>query len=469
VSLPEACSRGLELASGRAQLVRIGGRRVLSVPASVEGFDGEVVEADGATIRLVPTTPAAATQLRALIPALQPRPLGSEGSSFGFGDRLGLATTGHVRALRETGCKLKPVFAQQSVRELERTGRSFQEVLDAATWGALEASWASGFGADADHLRTVDDVASALSAGYTMLTLDLSEHVEASAAHAHGRGLERRVRELPWPALEDDWDTMKRRHAARSTNGDLELARAAAVFGGALAHLTTLSRAIEQDTTSPPDVEISIDETDIPLSAFAHTFLAAELGRLAVRFTSLAPRFPGQWQKGVDLVGEVVETATAIQNHRRVAAEHGSYKLSVHSASDKFSVYPLLAEGGTWHVKTSGTSYLEALRVLAQVDARLFREILTLSRSHLARDRRSYAIAGNATLPDDSSLADAALASLLDDPGARQCLHVTFGTVLSDDRLGSGLLEVIDSECDEYADALVHHFKRHLAPLEALA
>jgi hypothetical protein len=471
VALLESGNRGLELGDGRAQLVCVGGRRMLSVPASVARFEGPVVEADGATTRIVPATSAAAVRLRELVPALQPHPLGRDRSSFGFGDRLGLATAGHVRALRAAVSTLQPVFAQQSARELERTGRTFQEVLDAAMWGALEAGWASGFGADADHLRTVDEVESAVSAGFTMLTLDPSEHVHASAAYAQGVELEHRVRELPWPALEDDWEAMKRRHAAhaRSTGGHLELARTAAVFGAALAHLATLSRAIERNSTGTLDVEISIDETDIPTSSFAHTFLGVELGRLAVRFTALAPRFPGHWEKGVDLAGDLAEIAHAMKTHVRVAAEHGSYKLSIHSGSDKFSVYPLLDGAGTWHIKTSGTSYLEALRVLAHIDPRLFRDILSLARAHLAHDRQGYAIAPGAAVPDDSSLADASLATVLDDRDARQCLHVTFGTVLSDVRVGPGLLEVVRSASDQYADALAHHFERHLAPLKALA
>lgn len=471
MALLESRNRGLDLADGRAQLVCVSGRRMLSVPDSVEGFEGPLVEADGATTRLVPATPAAAARLRNLVPALRPRPLGRDRSSFGFGDRLGLATAGHVRALRAAASTLEPVLAQQSVRELERTGRSFQEVLDAAMWGALEAGWASGFGADADHLRTVDEVEGAVSAGFTMLTLDPSEHVDASAGYAQCVELEHRVRDLPWPALEDDWEAMKRRHAAHasSTGDNLELARTAAVYGTALAHLAMLSRAIERNSTGTLDVEISIDETDIPTSSFAHAFLAVELERLAVRFTALAPRFPGRWEKGVDLAGDLAELAHGMKTHVRVAAEHGSYKLSVHSGSDKFSVYPLLAELGTWHVKTSGTSYLEALRVLAHIDPPLFRDVLSLARTHLARDRHGYAIATRAAVPDDSALADASLAALLDDADARQCLHVTFGTVLSDVRVGPGLLKVVQSASDQYADALAHHFERHLAPLKALA
>ena len=73
--------------------------------------------------------------------------------SFGFGDRLGLATPGHIAAVHGTG--LAPVFAQQSVRENTRTGRTPQQVLDDARRAVEAAGWDAPWGADADHLNLV--------------------------------------------------------------------------------------------------------------------------------------------------------------------------------------------------------------------------------------------------------------------------------------------------------------------------
>ena len=302
-----------------------------------------------------------------------------------------------------------------------------------------------------------------------MLTLDPSAHLDTTAAATDGDELERRMRSLPWSALEDDWTALRRRYD-RSEVDELELARTVSTFGGALAQVVALWRVVDEASVGPLDVEVSVDETDTPTTTFAHRFLAAELVRLGVRFTSLAPRFPGVWRKGIDVAGDLGEIARAVAEHARVAAE-GGYRVSVHSGSDKLSVYPLLAAvpGGRWHVKTSGTSYLEALRVVAVVDPALLRDIVGRARESFAADRRSYAVAATAGVPEPSSVPDERLPSLLDDADARQCLHVTFGSILTDEDVGPRLRARIREHSDAYADALAMHFSRHLDPLGRLA
>jgi hypothetical protein len=100
-------------------------------------------------------------------------------STFGFGDRLGLATPGHIAAVR--GTKFAPVFAQQSVRENERTPRTPQQVMDDAKRAVEAAGWDLPWGADADHLKTVEDLPSFVEAGYTFFTVDPGEHVDNAA------------------------------------------------------------------------------------------------------------------------------------------------------------------------------------------------------------------------------------------------------------------------------------------------
>src|SRR5262245_8022898 len=79
--------------------------------------------------------------------------------SFGFGDRLGLATPGHVEALRRVRSNsILPIFAQQSIREMTRTRRSPEQVMADAQAGAQRAGYAGPRGADADHLKTTQDV-----------------------------------------------------------------------------------------------------------------------------------------------------------------------------------------------------------------------------------------------------------------------------------------------------------------------
>ncbi len=99
--------------------------------------------------------------------------------SFGYGDRLGLATPGHIAAVKDTG--LAPIFAQQSVRENARTGRTPQQVMDDAKRAVEAAGWAAPWGADADHLKTVDDLPLFVEAGYTFFTVDPGVHMDNAA------------------------------------------------------------------------------------------------------------------------------------------------------------------------------------------------------------------------------------------------------------------------------------------------
>jgi len=108
----------------------------------LDSFQGKAQEfREGYVLYRCPASPENARALRATLPNLQPTQLGLT-TSAGFGDRLGLATPGHVRALQTVlesapGKTIVPIFAQQSIREMTRTNRTPIEVLDDATWGAL--------------------------------------------------------------------------------------------------------------------------------------------------------------------------------------------------------------------------------------------------------------------------------------------------------------------------------------------
>ncbi|MDQ2713884.1 MAG: tagaturonate epimerase family protein, partial [Chloroflexota bacterium] len=148
-----------------------------------------------------------------------------------------------------------------------------------------------------------------------------------------------------------------------------------------------------------------------------------------------------------------------------IARALGPYKLSLHSGSDKFKVYPLIvaATGGLVHLKTAGTSYVEALRVIARVRPVLFREIVACACEHYSRDRASYHVSAEVSrVPALASLPDAALVGLLDDNNARQILHVTFGSVLGS--FGPAILARLQAHEDMYYETLEQHFYRHLKP-----
>src|SRR5438874_1963948 len=103
--------------------------------------------------------------------------------SFGFGDRLGVATPGHVASMKRAGAGIKPMFAQQSIREMSRTNRTPDQVMGDAIRGAAEAGWTGVQGADADHLKTPQDVDYTADAGFVFFTIDPSDDSRRALHH----------------------------------------------------------------------------------------------------------------------------------------------------------------------------------------------------------------------------------------------------------------------------------------------
>jgi hypothetical protein len=433
---------------------------------------------------LCPLDHTNARALRLAVPQLQPVPLGLS-TSAGFGDRLGLATPGHVHALRHVhaelaapGKTIAPIFAQQSIREMTRTGRSPDDVLTDATWGAFEAGWRGPVGADADHLKTLADIDACAAAGFSFFTIDPGAHVVSQAESAPASEIERQAAALPWDELESSVADVQGRYADRTFQVEdraihldrAAVLRAAVKYGGAIAHVTRMARHLAAKGF-PHDLEISVDETETPTTHAEHIYIASELKRLGVRWVSLAPRFVGRFEKGVDYIspdgkiGDVQALRADLDGHAAIARTMGPYKLSLHSGSDKFSVYPVIvaATRGLVHLKTAGTSYLEALRAVAQVNPALFRDILTFSREQYATDRATYHVSASVeNVPVPILLPDAQLPGVLDQFDGRQVLHVTFGSGLA--RFGAAIKATLGAHEAEHYRALEQHFIRHLEP-----
>jgi len=146
----------------------------------------------------------------------------------------------------------------------------------------------------------------------------------------------------------------------------------------------------------------------------------------------------------------------------------GPYKLSLHSGSDKFSVYPIAMEvtNGVVHLKTAGTSYLEALRAIAQVEPGLFRAIYELAFERYDEDRASYHVSAEARrAPQPVGLTDADLPGVPDQFDAREMLHVTFGSALA--RYGDDIKAALIANEEVHYATIEAHFDRHLAPFAA--
>ena len=391
-------------------------------------FEGELVsdikktqcQSTDKAYKLCPLTVENSKIIRELFDFTRPKSHKGHDITIGLGDRLGLASAGHIRTIKDLD--VFPVLAQQSMRELNLTGRTYADVLSSATWAVFREGYIKGYGADGDHLKTHEEIKTALDSGYTMITLDCSEHIPL--------GLDAVVKFTA--------DVFNRHIRGKNI-----------------------------------DFELSVDETQTVTTLEDHRYIARALKKEDVDIVSLAPRFCGEFQKGIDYIGDIRQFEKELEAHVKIADEYG-YKISIHSGSDKFSIFPVICRltGGRYHLKTAGTSWLEAVRVIATYAPSLYRQLHTYALENLPEARKYYHIScdlSKIAALDDTP--DSRLPGYLNENDARQVLHITYGLMLQS-RNGDGTLRFRDriyrllNEYEpEYISALEKHIGQHLTGL----
>ena len=417
-----------------------------------------------------------------------PVPLGLE-PSFGFGDRTGLATPGHVRAMQAYGEGIQPIFPQQSIREMTRTGRSPEIVMRDALEGMRTAGWTGNTGADADHLKTPDDVDRTAAAGFTFFTIDPSDHVDEQADGYDEATLRRAFQSV---RDEIEWfdrycgATFKLNHGTVVDMDEEATMRAAVKYGRAINECVRLAdsiRRVQESAGRPYEIELSVDETEQPTSLAEHWIIAEQCLERGMKLVSLAPRFIGRMEKGVDYIGDLTALERTLDGHVAILEKLGPYKLSLHSGSDKLSMYTAFARStrGRFHVKTAGTSYLEALRVVAIEEPGFFRELCAFARERYDTDKATYHVHATLagvpapdTLPEAMDVERTYLEKWTDciegrgfTAAGRQILHCTFGSTLTHPEYGTRLRDCLAAHPETYAEVLEMHFGKHLQTLQA--
>ncbi|HVS72194.1 MAG TPA: tagaturonate epimerase family protein [Phycisphaerae bacterium] len=415
-----------------------------------------------------------------------PTPLGLA-ASFGFGDRTGLATAGHIAALRKAGGGIKPIFAQQSIREMTRTNRTPEQVMGDALRAMEAAGYTGQHGADADHLKTPEDVDRTAAAGFTFFTIDPSDDVDPQADNYDGGRLAEKFEAVK---AEVDWVEQYRGKTVKLKTGttiDLNeqaVKRAAVKYGRAINRATRMAKhiaGVHQKSGKDYEIELSVDETPQPTTLAEHWIIAQQVLSKGMKLVSLAPRYIGDFEKGVDYKGDVKAFEKSLADHVAVMEDLGPYKLSLHSGSDKLSIYTPFARvtKGKWHVKTAGTSYLEMLRVVARHDEKLFRELIDFARGRYDVDKATYHVSAEVSkVPAPKDVKDGRELERLylemwpdvkagagfTEPG-RQILHCTFGSTLTNGELARRIKEVLRAHPETFTEVLTEHFAKHLEAL----
>lgn len=452
-------------AKGEACMIRKDEKTLLAVNGELgKLFHGESC---GNTV-LCPTDHANRLVLNELFSYTKPTAFGRKTPTFGFGDRLGYANPAQVRAIEKTA--IRPVLAQQSLRELTLTGRTNVEVIDVAAWAVFREGYKLGFASDGDHLKTIDEIASALKDGCTMITLDCSLVLNQT--------------EVKGEKLAESFETLKPEQQKALTERYLdskepesfglhftkqsvfELYR---VYAGALALIHNVYFELLVTVGRPIDFEVSLDETVETTSPEAHYFVAREMEEMGVAATSVAPKFVGEFQKAIDYIGDIEELKATLAVHAKLADRFG-YKLSLHSASEKYSVLPLIAKAtnGRFHIKTSGTSWLEVVETISKHAPALYRRMHEVALETIDEARRFYVVhCDTSNVRPLSETTDAQLPEYLElgNNDARQLMHITYGFILERPELKKQILQFLDDHFDLYEKEAEELYDRHLTLL----
>src|SRR5699024_748123 len=242
----------------------------------------------------------------------------------------------------------------------------------------FQEGYKNGFGADGDHLKTVEEVQMALDLGYTMITLDCSDYIDNSINDLTEAQISGQYEKLDKSIR----SKLEERYLSKSFTindkeninfEDMEFKKIILIYLQTIQFTTQIYNDLIKPLDRKIDFELSIDETTFSTSINAHFLIASELIERGVDIRSLAPRFHGEFQKGIDYIGNKDEFKNNFYLHFLIA-EHFGYKISVHSGSDKFKIFPVVGDitKGHYHLKTAGTNWLEALRVIASRDEKLF-------------------------------------------------------------------------------------------------
>ena len=433
-------------------------------------FDGKIIDGEDNFAKKCPLNATNAAALRELFPWSAPTSLRKCRTTIGCGDRLGLASAGYIGAIREF--RASPVLAQQSIQELKLTGRTYQDVVDDATFITYQCGYTDGYGADGDHLKTLKDIDMALKAGMPTITLELSDVICSDAENWTQDKIDHAFANLEVEVQQHISATYFNREF--DLCGDIIAFDEATAKRCAVMYLEAMDFAkiahdhIKKERGDDFDLGISFDETSSPTPPEHHFFIAKELIAREVCFTSLAPHFVGDFQVAIDYIGDLDEFERQFKLHALIAQVNGDYKISITCGSDKFKIFPIIGKYTNlrFHLKTGGTSWLEALRTISHYSPELYRVIYKQALDQFNSVAPHCNISADLSkIPPIDELYDEDLPKLLDQPDARQLLHISYGSILGNPQIRGLFFAEMYKYRHEYVEMLHTLFERYLEAL----
>jgi hypothetical protein len=408
--------------------------------------------------------------------------------TFGIGDRFAHQGRAQLQAIlkaRDAGIDVHPVW-NKSNREHMIIKSSPDDVRAEADAAVAALGWTGAYYVDADHigLKTVD----AFIPASDFFTLDVADFTgksaEVNAVEAFLKAASRYTGSLSIPGIDRPF------HLTKET-----VRGAAGKFLLAVKEAGRIYRHLEERKGPEAFVtEVSVDETDRPQNPVELFLILAMISGERIPIQTIAPKFTGRFNKGVDYVGDLAQFEKEFDEDLSVIAfavrEFGlpeSLKLSVHSGSDKFSIYPIInrlikKHKAGLHVKTAGTTWLEEVIGLAESGGEglaLVKEVYAEAHEHFAELAAPYSTVIDidvTKLPDPKSImgwSSVEYANALRhvesspdyNPDLRQLLHVGFKVAAG---MGKRFTEALRANEKIVGKNVTENlFDRHLEPIFA--
>ncbi len=407
--------------------------------------------------------------------------------SIGVGDRFGREGRAQIAAAeairKETGTELDLVW-NKSRREHTIIGTTPEDQRKAADGAVAEAGWNGAYFVDADHIASA--TVEPFLAHCDFFTIDVADSIGKKADVAKTEYFVSRNRSLIGAVRVEGLP------APMELSGALLRATADRYLAAVVEAGTVYRKILDRKGAGNFVVEVSMDETETPQTPAELFLILKALADEGVPVDTIAPKFSGRFNKGVDYVGNVNAFSAEFEADMRIAsyaARHfglpAGLKLSVHSGSDKFSLYPRMARiaretGMGFHLKTAGTSWLEELVGLAEAGGTglsIAKEIYRVSYGRFDELVGPYATVvdiDRSKLPtpaavDGWTAADYAAALRHEktearfDPNVRQLLHVGYKVAAE---MGPRYLDALEA-CRESVERNVRDnlLVRHFRPL----
>lgn len=412
--------------------------------------------------------------------------LALEKFSFGVGDRFGRQAEAQLRACMmaaQHGVGIVPVW-NKSNREHVIIGSKPRDARTAVDLAVGNLGWTRGYHVDADHIRL--DTVERFIPHSDFYTVDVADSIGKAADPRAVKDFAGRRRELVGsleiPGIPEPYAT---------TLTDIE--RMAGKYLLAIQEAEQIYRYIAKAKGEGHFItEISMDETDVPQTPIELLVILAAIADAGIPIQTIAPKFTGRFNKGVDYAGDVAQFEREFNDDLAVinfaVQKYGlpeNLKLSVHSGSDKFSIYGPIRRaldrfGAGLHVKTAGTTWLEEIIGLAEAGGpglKLAKEIYAGAFDHLNELCAPYATVIDidpAKLPSKETVngwtSEQFVAALRHDrrnisynPHLRQLLHVGYKIAA---KMGNRYLDALkENEAFVSKNVTENLYERHLKPL----